>query len=645
MLKKSTAWMLLISLLCSCFLILPISAEPASDAEAVAQGYEAKYETADGTVRYFRFGDNLDGNGRATVPADVPAGGTVELIADVTIAYELLLNGNYTIEGNGYTLTGAFRSDSGTADVTVRELNVVLALGGKIAYLYQINAGNTCVFEDCTFAVTGTPAYGLIIPRGSLTMRNCSFTYTSDGAKPVFLPETDSQAVLENTTFDLSEAPNATMGLVAGTGSRYYNSWTKALESTPEGGTVTLLDNVTVTGTDDRLIVDKSITLDGAGKTVSGNTESYLVRIDATGTIKNLNILQTGAAAALQVNAGATATVENSLIRCTATTPYGTVVVNGKIVLNSGAQVISEGNAADGTQSVGFRMNTAESELTVNEGAVITTVGNSFKANITNTSVIIINGGTVTTDRHMWEAAGNNRCTLVINGGTFISKHATDALICVFGSKDQTVRLNGGNFTAPKIIDTENALAEIGGTVVHNGVVIFSEPVADEIENPNVDIRLPDGNAATVGNSGIRFETRIEKEWLDAMTDAGVTVATGTLIAAKASVDAAGTFTAEALESAGKTYLVVENQGWYNTDTADGDGYYRYFGSMVNLTEASLTGELAGIGYVTLTVEGLGSFTFYGNQLNGIVRDLAAGMTAQDDAQTAVLNFFQGIAD
>ena len=431
-------------------------------------------------------------------------------------------------------------------------------------------------------------------------------------------------------------------------GTVVYASFSEAVAAVPEGGTVTLLSNITVTGTTDadRLIVNRPVTVDGNGKTVSGNTGSYLVRFDATGTMKNLTVLQTGAAAAMQVNAGAAATVENSVIRCTATTPYGTVIVNGggKLILDNGAQVISEGSAADGTQSVGVRMNQAGSELVVNEGAAVTTVGNSFKANIENESKITINGGTVTTNRHMWEAAGDNRCTLVINGGTFVSNHATDAMICVYGSKDQTVRLLGGNFTAPKIIDTKNALVELGGTIVHNGTVLFSEPVAGEITNPSVDIRLPGGNAATLGNSGIRFETRVEKAWLDAMAAAGATVTTGTLIASKAAVEAAGAFTMDALDASGGAYLNVKNEGWYNADAED--DFYQFFGTMVNLQESSLTGELVGIGYVRLQYkDSLGSFYFYGDELTGIVRELAADVTAQDDAQTAVLNFFRGIAD
>ena len=650
MLKKCTSWLLLVSLLSACFLIFPVSAVPADDAEAAAQGYHAKYETADGTVKYFAF-DALSPTNRNSLPADVPAGGTVTLIANVTIGFELLLNSTLTLDGNGYSLYGAIRTDSTGADVTVKNLNVVLDLAERTSNrnLYQINAGNTCVFENCTFTVNGNPEFGLIILRGNLTMKDCTFTWTADGNKPVFFDDANGQAVLEGTEFDLSGAPDATLGIstgyVAEVNGRGYTSFAGAMAAAAAGDTVTLLDNIPVSSTQ---YITKSVTLDGNGKTISGNTDTYLVRVDDNVkdvVITGLTIRQNGGAAALQINPGASLTLRDSLIHTPVTTPYGAVIVNGALVLDSGAQVLAEGSAEDSSQSSGVRMHNANATLTVNEGAVITTTGNTFKANAANQSVITINGGTITTSRRMWEAAEDNRCTLVINGGTFVSKHDSEALICVFGSKDQTIRLLGGSFTAPKIIDTENALTQLGGTITFNGQVIFTEPVEGDLENPTVDIRLPGGNAATLGNSGIRFETRIDKELLDALEAAGATVATGTLIAAKASVDAAGAFTTEALEAAGKNWLIVENEGWYNADTAAEDGYYRFFGSMVNLTDASLTGELAGIGYMTVTIEGLGSFTYYGNELSGVVRDLAAGMTAQDDAQAAILDFFRGSAD
>ena len=104
-------------------------------------------------------------------------------------------------------------------------------------------------------------------------------------------------------------------------------------------------------------------------------------------------------------------------------------------------------------------------------------------------------------------------------------------------------------------------------------------------------------------------------------------------------------FTKEAIEAAGKQCKVdIVNSGWYNAETAAADGFYFYAGVLVKLSAATVSGELVGIGYVTVTVEGLGTFTIYGNQMNAKVSELAASWSANDDAQQAVLDFFRGNA-
>lgn len=128
------------------------------------------------------------------------------------------------------------------------------------------------------------------------------------------------------------------------------------------------------------------------------------------------------------------------------------------------------------------------------------------------------------------------------------------------------------------------------------------------------------------------------------MLAAGVTVVkTGTLVAPKAFVDAAGAFTPEALAAADKLYLDIVNDGWYNGSSDD--DFYFYYGNMVKLSAASISGELAGIGYMVVTVEGLGTFTVYGTQQSGIVSVIAAGMTGTDAAQNEILEFFRGSAN
>ncbi len=659
MLKKTISWLLILALLCSCCMLSVFATEPTSDEEAKAQGYHFKVTASDGTVTYGKFNETVAADGsRDGAFAKVASGSTVTLLTDATVEKELHLNGVYTIDGAGKTLNARLRSDSGSANVTVRNVTFDVTLTSKNGYFYQLNAGNKCVFETCTFDIKGEPSYAVFVPRGEMTFTNSTFKYTSEGDKPVFFNnnEAGNGATVINTSFDLTGAPNAMVGLGGGVNNRYYTRFADAMSAAKEGDTVTLFADYKIGGNDyERFIISKNVIFDGNGHTVSLNTGSYALRFDSTAEVRNLNIVQTGtrgAATAMQVNAGATATVRDSSVKCTEKTGYGTVILNGKLILESGAKVISEGAADNGSQSVGVRMHSPNAELIVNDGAEITTVGNSFKANDKATGVtssnITINGGTITTSRHMWEANAAGY-TLTIKGGTFVSKHATDALICLYGTKTPTVNLLGGTFTAKKIIDTNDAITAIGGTITLNGKVIFRGPTPEEFKNTEASIYMPSGNVATKNNSGVQFTTKVDKNWYDAIAAMeGVTVnRMGTLIVPKSYVDAAnGVFTKEAIEAAGKQCKVdIVNEGWYNAETAAADGFYFYAGVLVKLSAATVSGELVGIGYVTVTVEGLGMFTIYGNQLNAKVSGLAASWNANDDAQQAVLNFFRGNAD
>ena len=649
MLKKTISWLLILALLCSCCMLSVFATEPTSDEEAKAQGYHFKVTASDGTVTYGKFNETVVAD-RDGAFANVASGSTVTLLTDATVEKELHLNGVYTIDGAGKTLNARLRSDSGSANVTVRNVTFDVTLTSGNGYFYQLNAGNKCVFENCTFDMKGEPNAAIFVARGDVRFINSAFRYTTESAKPVFFNnnEAGNGATVINTTFDLTNAPNAMVGLGGGVNNRYYTRFADAMSAAKEGDTVTLFADYKAGKNDyERFIISKNVIFDGNGHTVSLKSDSDALRFDSTAEVRNLNIVQTGAGAAMQVNAGATATVRDSSVKCTVKTPYGTVIVNGKLILESGAKVISEGAATNGTESVGFRMHSPNAELIVNDGAEITTVGNTFKANAATPTTITINGGKITTARWMWESnvAGH---TLTIKGGTFVGKHATDALICLYGTRTPTVNLLGGTFTAKKIIDTNDAITAIGGTITLNGKVIFRGPTPEEFKNTEASIYMPSGNVATKNNSGVQFTTKVDKNWYDAIAAMeGVTInSMGTLIVPKSYVDAAnGVFTKEAIEAAGKQCKVdIVNSGWYNAETAAADGFYFYAGVIVKLSAATVSGELVGIGYVTVTVEGLGTFTIYGNQLHAKVSDLAASWNANDEAQQNVLNFFRGNA-
>lgn len=578
MLKKTISWLLILALLCSCCMLSVFADGPSDDETAVTEGYHFKVTASDGTVTYGKFNETVAADGaRDGAFANVASGSTITLLTNATIERELHLNGVYTIDGAGKTLNARLRSDSGSANVTVKNVTFDVTLTTSNGYFYQLNAGNKCVFENCTFDIDGEPGAGLFVQRGDLTIADSSFTYTTSSSKPVFFQEDAlKEAKLPNTTFNLDNATNAKIGLPAGVNGTYYRYLKNAMDNAKAGNTIYLLEDYASTANDrDRLYIDKQVTVDGNGHTVTANYPGYAVRVNDNikgVVIRNLNIVQNGEGAALQMNAGSSATIEKSVIQCTGKTDR-VMVMRGSLVLGSGTKVLG-GDTEKNLVANGFRMDNSDANMTIQSGVEINVSGK------------------------LYEVEG-------------------------------TVKVNGGSFTV-------------------GGKVLFREPTAAEFQNTEASIYMPSGNVATKNNSGIQFTTKVDKNWYDAITAMeGVTInSMGTLIVPKSYVDAAnGVFTKEAIEAAGKQCKVdIVNSGWYNAETAAADGFYFYAGVIVKLSAATVSGELVGIGYVTVTVEGLGTFTIYGNQLHAKVSDLAASWNANDEAQQNVLNFFRGNA-
>lgn len=464
-------------------------------------------------------------------------------------------------------------------------------------------------------------------------------------------PTSDAEAVEQGYQFKVVTKEGTTSYLKMGTSGDFTLGSDIVAEST-----VTLLSDLTVTLTN-RLILAYSGTFDGGGHTISGKSGSYLVGVSSQDmTVRNLNLTQTEKSlnenkdtwypSAVQLQANAKAEFEKCTLHTTDDCLWSATIVlqeGSHAILNSGTKVISDGAAPNGTASVAVLFNAKNTKLTVNEGAEITTkYANTVKANVkdvTNTT-FTINGGTITTGRWLWESNVANGHTLTINGGTFIC-NSSNQLIKTYNTTLPTVNLLGGTFITKdgkNIIDTNGAVSKLGGKITLNGKVIFEEPSSGDVTNQDVTLCLPVN--ATEENSGIRFETRLDKEWIDTLVAGGATITTGTILAPKSLVDVEN-FTLDSLKGFG---LKIENDGWNNTATAETDGYYCYFANMVDLSDKSLTNEIVGVGYITITIDGIGTVTYYGTVQSGIVRDIASGMTGANDAQNAVLRFFRGSA-
>ncbi len=226
--KKLTSLILLFSLLISMFTLLSVAADtataPTNDTEAIAAGYHAKYVEG-GVTKYIKFAAKssaVSGDNRNSELSVVPAGGTVTLLTDVTIGFELVLQGNYTIDGNGKTITGGFRTADGAtgANITIKNATLKTSdenFGTINSYLYQINSGNPnneCTFENCTIIINGTPAYGAFVIGGILNMVDCDVTYTTtdekgSGNNPNALVWNSSGKLnLENTSITINGPAN-----------------------------------------------------------------------------------------------------------------------------------------------------------------------------------------------------------------------------------------------------------------------------------------------------------------------------------------------------------------------------------------------------------------------------------------------------
>ena len=116
------------------------------------------------------------------------------------------------------------------------------------------------------------------------------------------------------------------------------------------------------------------------------------------------------------------------------------------------------------------------------------------------------------------------------------------------------------------------------------------------------------------GVTGLRFESRINTVDYNALLDSCDDVEFGTYIAPKVLLDAYlvanyGTtfrdYFAQAQGSGNSSkYVKVVNQGIYNRETYEEDGYVQFFGSLGNIYEINYYTKFVGVGYAKITIGG-----------------------------------------
>ena len=150
-------------------------------------------------------------------------------------------------------------------------------------------------------------------------------------------------------------------------------------------------------------------------------------------------------------------------------------------------------------------------------------------------------------------------------------------------------------------------------SVVGKGIGYLSDEYASHADEP---ISTEAGAGTRLNDpAGLRFESRINKAKYDALVDAGAEITTGTLIVPTDYLTEYGinnsNFTKANLDVLKVEYLDVVNNGWVNSTSADTDGYYKYYGSIVGIKTANLDRNFSGIGYMTVKTA-TEEYTVYG---------------------------------
>ena len=126
--------------------------------------------------------------------------------------------------------------------------------------------------------------------------------------------------------------------------------------------------------------------------------------------------------------------------------------------------------------------------------------------------------------------------------------------------------------------------------------------------------------------TGIRYETKIDKVSYDYLVGlyGADNIETGTYIVPRnyLGLTAFDEYFADASKVDGEDYVKIVNDGFYNAKTAETDGFYTYYGSLVEILPHNYCTDFFGIGYIKF-FDGTNEYIIYGgNELENYTRSI-----------------------
>lgn len=453
-----------------------------------ATGNDAVLTVNGGTLQGYYYG--ISGNGTRHGTKVTINGGTITAsIKDGTAIYqpqdgELIINGgtikseNTAIEIRSGSLTvtgGTIAGGKGEANVTgngsgtttsntgiaiaqhstKKPINVSIT-GGEIsggAAVYESNPQNNTDFTDSPVSVSmeNVTLNGAVKSAGFGNMTLDTVKVEGDVSKEnnttgelVILNSTitgtlstgeSNTVTIVNTTVNSQTVPDLiTSGAVAAvSGKGTFTSLQAAVDAAPNGATVILLSDVTLDGTDKKnndgllTISDKTITLDGNGKTITakniaeGATPSMInVVSGADVTVRNLTVDSTGAKHGLNVYS-ATASVEGNV-----TIENGSgyaIVANGSAVTVDGLATENNGWGGINVDSKSGAASLTIKNATIKEENSVKIENSASETNADPT--VKIEGGNF---QYITKGGEIGKPNLTISGGKFATGDVGDAV-------------------------------------------------------------------------------------------------------------------------------------------------------------------------------------------------------------------------
>ena len=261
-----------------------------------------------------------------------------------------------------------------------------------------------------------------------------------------------AQLYIKTKTFSPFKLSYTVPEAVAAIGSKTYTTLQDAISEAVNGDTVILLKNVSV-GT--RIVVDKTITLDLNGNTITGTENKKDAPVFEIGKESAGDLTIIGTTAGSTINAKATAVFVNA---------------NSKFAVNGGSYSNSYYDSATPAGSYLFDI---QGTATI-DSVTLTGVVKGIRAEGTGSNVTVLNSsadvapGAATGDYvgKGWGLFGSDMGRLTIESGTYKTTYAA-ARQMIDIKNDGIVTINGGSFTTCLKEGTE--LDPIPALVVFNG--------------------------------------------------------------------------------------------------------------------------------------------------------------------------------